>query len=134
MTAEVDLPARRSALTGWDAVRLPLLLALGLLLGLWGALLVPAGPRVGSTVLSVGAALAVVGNPLAARVGLRSVPRFGGAAVLAGWCAVALAVSVHRSNGSVVLPGSGDLAVPALVYVVGGLAAGALAALFRTGR
>lgn len=130
----LDAPLRGRALGPLDALRLPLLVALGLLLGVWGAFLVPTGPRVGAHLLSAGAAVAIVGNPIAVRLGQRAVPRFGGAALVAGWAAVAIAFSLHRSNGSVVLPGSGDLATPALVYVIGGMLAGVVAAVVRTRR
>lgn len=113
-------------------LRGPLLVVLGVLLGVWGAFLVPAGPRVDGQVLSLGAALAIVVNPLAVRLGLRAVPRWGGFLLLAGWTVVAVLLSIRTSGGSVVLPGSGDLAGVALAYIVGGLVTGAVAATVRT--
>lgn len=116
-------------LSPYDVVPALLLLVLGLLVGIWGALLVPAGPRVGGDLMSVGAALGVVGLPLLCRLGVRALPRFGGLAVLAGWLVAAIGLGTGvRSNGSVVLPGSGDLAVPGLVFLVGGAVLGGLAA------
>ncbi len=126
-------PARRLGRPS-DLAVLPLLAVLGVLLALWGALLVPAGPRLAGHVLSVGVVIAVVGNVLFARLGLRASAPFGGLALMVGWTAVALVLGSRRSNGTVVLPGSGDLAVPALVFVLGGLVAGILAAGLRMRR
>lgn len=111
---------------------IPVLALLGVLVGIWGALLVPDGPRVSGHLLSLGAALGLVGVPLVCRLGVRALPRFGGVVVLLGWLAAAVLLGgTSRPNGSVVLPGSGDLAVPALVFLLGGAVLGALAALAR---
>lgn len=110
----------------------PVLAVLGGLAGVWGALLVPDGPRLSGHLLSVGSALGLVGVPLLCRLGVRALPGFGGVVVLLGWLAVAVVLGgTSRSNGSVVLPGSGDLAVPALVFLVGGAVLGSVAALVR---
>jgi hypothetical protein len=111
-----------------------ILLALGVLLGIYGALLVPHGPRVGGHVLSVGVLLAVVGNAAAGLLGTRIAGRFGGLTPLIGWLVVALAFSSSRPNGSVILPGSGDLAVPALLFLLLGALAGAVAAALGSAR
>lgn len=110
------------------------LLCLGLLLAMYGALLLPRGPRVAGHVLSVGVVVAVVGNVAVAVLGRAAAGRFGGATPLLGWLVVAYACSVGRPNGSVVLPGAGDLAVPALVFLFGGAIAGALGAALKPPR
>ena len=46
-----------------------LLFVLGLVLGVFGALLIPAGPRIGSVLLSVGVAVALIGNVVAGVLG-----------------------------------------------------------------
>lgn len=108
------------------------LAVLGLLAGIWGTLLVPDGPRLSGHLLSLGAALGLVGLPLLCRLGVRALPRFGGVVVLLGWLAAAVTLGgTSRPNGSVVLPGSGDLAVPALVFLLGGAVLGSAAALVR---
>lgn len=110
----------------------PVLLLLGVLAGVWGALLVPDGPRVSGHLLSLGAALGLVGVPLLCRLGLRALPGFGGFVVLLGWLAAAVVLGgTTRPNGSVVLPAAGDLAVPGLVFLFGGAVLGAAAALVR---
>ncbi|HEX7353248.1 MAG TPA: hypothetical protein VF288_00255 [Mycobacteriales bacterium] len=115
-----------------DLLMIPVLAVLGALAGVWGALLVPDGPRVAGHLLSLGAALGLVGLPLLCRLGARALPRFGGVVVLLGWLAAAVTLGgTTRSNGSVVLPGSGDLAVPALVFLLGGAVLGSFAALVR---
>ncbi|MGH3745450.1 MAG: DUF6113 family protein [Mycobacteriales bacterium] len=136
MTAAVpgSPPPRRARLrlSAVDIVMIPVLALLGVLVGIWGALLVPDGPRVSGHLLSLGAALGLVGVPLVCRLGVRALPRFGGVVVLLGWLAAAVLLGgTSRPNGSVVLPGSGDLAVPALVFLLGGAVLGALAALAR---
>lgn len=136
MTVDAPPPPARPAasppaarLSPFDLLPALLLLLLGVLVGVWGALLVPAGARVGGHLLSVGAALGLVGLPLLCRLGVRALPRFGGLAVLAGWLVAAIGLGTGvRSNGSVVLPGNGDLAVPGLVFLIGGAVLGGLAA------
>lgn len=122
----------RPSVSAVDVVMVPVLVLLGVLAGIWGALLVPDGPRVSGHLVSLGAALGVVGLPLLCRLGVRALPGFGGVLVLLGWLAAAVVLGgTSRSNGSVVLPGSGDLAVPGLVFLLGGAVLGAVSALFR---
>jgi hypothetical protein len=110
-----------------------LLFALGVLLALYGAFLVPRGPRVGGHVLSVGVLVAVVGNAAGGLLGGRAAGRFGGVTVFVGWLIVAFTLTVQRPSGSVVLPGGGDLAVDALLFLLLGAVAGALSAALATG-
>lgn len=136
MTADTpgsgEPPRARRSLTVVDLLVVPVLALLGVLAGVWGALLVPDGPRISGHVVSLGAALGVVGVPLLCRLGIRALPGFGGVVVLLGWLAAAVVLGgTRRPNGSVVLPGSGDLAVPALVFLLGGAVLGAAAALVR---
>lgn len=126
--------ARRPLWRRSDAALLPLLVVLGALLGVWSVLLVPTGPRVGGHVLSVGVALAVLGNLLFVRVALRASRPLGGVLLLGGWAAIVLVAAGRRANGSVLLPGAGDLAVPSLLVLYGGLVAGLLAAFVRVPR
>jgi hypothetical protein len=122
----------RASLSALDLALIPVLALLGLLGGVWGALLVPEGPRLSGHLLSLGAALGVVGVPLLCRLGVRARPGFGGVVVLLGWLAAAVVLGgTRRPNGSVVLPGSGDLAVPGLVFLLGGAVLGSAAALVR---
>lgn len=122
---------RRPLWRAADAAVLPLLALLGAVLGVWSVLLVPTGPRVGGHVLSVGVVVAVLGNLVFVRVALRASTPLGGVLLLAGWAAVVLVAAGRRANGSVLLPGAGDLAVPSLVTLYGGLVAGLLAAFVR---
>ena len=136
MTAEAPDSAQpshaRRRLSMIDLFVVPVLALLGVLAGIWGALLVPAGPRVSGHVLSLGAALGVVGVPILCRLGIRALPGLGGFVVLLGWLVTAVVLGgTRRPNGSVVLPGSGDLAAPALVFLLGGAVLGAVAALAR---
>lgn len=129
-----DAGDRRASSTLWPAAVVHLLLlALGVLLGLYGAFLVPSGPRIGGHVVSVGVIIAVVGNVLGALLGGRAAGRFGGAALFVGWLITAFTLSVQRPSGTVVLPGSGDLALDALLFLLLGAAAGAIAAALASG-
>lgn len=125
---------RRWGLRPTDAAVLPLLVVLGALLGVWSVLLVPTGPRIGGHLLSVGAAVAIVGNLVVVRIGHRASAPFGGAVVLLGWTVVVFLLQERRANGSLLLLGAGDLAVPGLVASFGGLVVGLLAALVRVPR
>ncbi len=130
-----DPPPRRTPLwRSGDEVVLPLFVVLGALLALLGAYLVPTGPVVGRHVLSIGAAVGVVGNVAAVRLSLRTATAFAPLVLMIAWTAVAIVLSSGRSDGSVVLPGSGPLAVPALVFLVGGLGAGIAAGVLRPPR
>lgn len=106
--------------------------ALGVLLGLFGAFVVPLGPRVGGTLLSAGVLVAIAGNVTAARLGVAGLGRWGGVGPLFGWLIVALALGATRPGGSVVLAG-GDLSVSSYLFLFGGAVGGAVAALVRTG-
>jgi hypothetical protein len=110
-----------------------LLVALGVLLGLYGAFLVPRGPRVDGHVLSVGVLVAVVGNVCAGLLGGRAAGRFGGVAVFVGWLITVFTLSIQRASGTVVLPGSGDLAFAALLFLLLGTVAGAVASALASG-
>jgi hypothetical protein len=128
--------ARRPVLpaVAFPVLVVAVLLLLGGVLAVLGAFLVPTGPRVGGHVLSLGAAIGVVGNVAGARLSLRALPTLGPVAMLVGWTVVAVVLSARRSNGSVVLPGSGDLAVPGLVFLFGGVVAGLAATFVRVRR
>lgn len=105
-----------------------LLFLVGVLLGVHGALQVPRGPRVGGSVLSTGLLIGVVGNIAAPRLGRALAGRYGGIAPVSGWLVAALAMGTTRPAGSVVLPGGGDLAVPALLFLLLGSLVGVAAA------
>jgi hypothetical protein len=124
-------PRRTPLWRSGDEVVLPLFAVLGAVLALLGAYLVPTGPVVDRHVLSLGAAVGVVGNVAAVRLSLRTATAFAPLVLLIGWTAVAIVLSSGRSNGTVVLSGSGPLAVPALVFLVGGLVAGIASGLLR---
>jgi hypothetical protein len=104
------------------------LFALGVLLGIYGAFLVPSGPRLGGTVLSLGVLIAVVGNVAGPWLGRAAAGRFGGITPLVGWLLATLALGTARPAGSVILPGGGDLAVPAWLFLLLGAVAGAVGA------
>ncbi len=125
------VPSRR-----FLAVAYLVLLLLGGVLGLLGAFLSPAGPRVGGLLVSLGLVLAVVGNVTAGVLGLSVTgSRLGGAAPVLGWLVVVLPLGSATSAGDLVLPGtprsiaflllgvlSGSL-VPALGHPTRGLTA-----------
>ena len=76
----------------------------GFLLGVYGVLLVPAGPRVGGTLLSVGLALAVVGNTaLAVFVRWLTGTRMGALIPLVGWTPVVGLMGSSRVEGDLLL-------------------------------
>jgi hypothetical protein len=100
---------------------------LGAALGLYGAFLAPAGPRIGGLLLSVGVTLAVVGNGggtllLAYLTGTR----LGAGLLLLGWAPVALWFGGGRPEGDIVLPSNSTsyaflvagIFVPVVVAVV----------------
>jgi hypothetical protein len=111
-----------------------LLIALGVLLAIYGAFLVPRGPRLGGHVLSLGVVIAVVGNLVAGLLGGRAAGHFGGIGPFAGWLITAFVLSSKRPSGSLVLPGGGDLGVDALLFLLLGAVAGAIAAAAAGGR
>ncbi len=102
--------------------------ALGVLLGVWGAFLVPAGPRVGAgagVLLSVGVLVAAVGNPVAALLGAWvAASRLGAVLFVAAWLLTVLELSTSRPGGSVVLVGGGVLAVDSTLFLIVGAVAG----------
>jgi hypothetical protein len=72
----------------------------GLALGVYGVFLVPAGPRPGGTLFSVGLALAVFGNAgLAALVRWWTGTRLGALIPLVGWVPVVLLFGTTRAEG-----------------------------------
>jgi hypothetical protein len=93
---------------------------LGIVLAVLGVFLLPAGPRVGSTlVLPVGLAIAVVGHPLAALAGLWTTgTRAGMLTPLIGWALVVLPLSSGTAEGDVALPGTTLSVVYLLVAVL----------------
>ena len=59
---------------------------LGLVLGVFGALLIPAGPRIGPVLLSVGVAVALIGNVVGGVLGTEMTgSRLGAIAFGVGW-------------------------------------------------
>ena len=98
-----------------------LVLALTVLLALWGAFLVPL--RLGGTALPVGVAVALTNYPLC-RAGAASLGRRAGAAVpMLLWTAIAVALSSQRREGDLVITGS----VRGLAFLLVGLLAAAVA-------
>jgi len=79
----------------------------GVLLGVYGVLLVPAGPRIGGTLLSAGLALAVVGNAgLAMLVRWLTGTRLGAMIPLAGWLPMVALLGSTRTEGDIMLRAS----------------------------
>jgi hypothetical protein len=76
----------------------------GVVLGLYGVFAVPAGPRLGTTLLSLGVALATVGN-IAVAVFVRWLAgtRLGATIVLLGWVPTVVWLGTARPEGDVVL-------------------------------
>lgn len=104
------------------------LVALGVLLAFVGAFLVPAGPRIaGAPPVSVGDAIALVGNAGAAWLALAMTRRRGRAAIpLVSWTVVTLALMATRVSGSYVFA-AGDLTVPSYLFPLLGLLGGTVA-------
>lgn len=107
---------------------LVLLAALGVLLAVVGAFLVPLGPRIGgSPPLSLGDLLAVAGNAVAAWLGLAMTRSRGRAALpLVTWTVVTFVLMASQTNGSYVFA-AGDLTVPSYLFPVLGLIGGTAA-------
>lgn len=83
-----------------------LLFVLGLALGAFGALLIPAGPRIGSVLLSAGVAVALVGNLVAGRLGVAMTgSRLGAAVAGIGWLVAVLPLGATRPEGDLVVTG-----------------------------
>jgi hypothetical protein len=81
---------------------------LGVGLGLYGVFLLPAGPAVGSTVLSIGLLFALVGNTAAAvLVRWLTGTRLGPVTVLIGWIPIVLMFAATRPEGDLLVRSSG---------------------------
>ena len=94
-----------------------LVLALALLLALWGAFLVPL--KVGTIPVPVSVLLALVGNAALGWWGGRLYGRLGAAGPGIVWLVVALSLSTQRREGDLVVPGS---AMGLLFLLVGAVA------------
>jgi hypothetical protein len=107
------------------------LLVLGATLATIGAFLVPAGPRIGSFLVSYGVIVAVVTNPGVAVLGARLTgTRLGAAAPLAAWL-VMLWVLNSRPEGDRIPP----FDLKGGIFLVAGLLAGVITVtLVRTER
>jgi len=110
------------------------LLVLGMLMGLYSSLLSGRGPGFAGHVFTVGVGIAIVGNVCAVILGRTAVGTVGGITPLAGWLLVVYACSISRPNGSFLLPGSGDLALPTIMFQVLGAIAGAAAMVVKPRR
>ncbi|AEH08351.1 hypothetical protein FsymDg_0839 [Candidatus Protofrankia datiscae] len=92
----------------------------GLALGLYGVFLVPAGPRPGGVLLSVGIAVAMVGNTgLAVLARWLTGTRLGAVIPLAGWVPIVLWLAAARPEGDLLLQAK---AAGYLFMVLGALA------------
>jgi hypothetical protein len=76
----------------------------GVALALYGVFAVPAGPRLGTVLLSLGVCLAVVGN-VAMALFLRWLAgtRLGATAVLIGWVPTVVLLGTERPEGDLIL-------------------------------
>jgi hypothetical protein len=81
----------------------------GVVLGLYGVFAVPAGPRLGTTLLSLGVAIAAVGN-VAVAVFVRWLvgTRLGATIVLLGWMPTVVWLGTSRTEGDLVLQATGN--------------------------
>ena len=95
-----------------------LVLALTVLLALWGAFLVPF--RVSGTLVPVSWLLAVAGNVVLGTAGGRLYGRAGAVVPMLLWLVVALTLGSRRAEGDLVVPGSTTGLVFLLVGAVGG--------------
>lgn len=104
----------------------------GVVLGGYGVFSVPAGPRVGGVLLSVGLAVAVVGN---VAVGLLvrwlTGTRLGATIVLGGWIPAVLWLAASRPEGDLLLRAS---STGYLFLILGSLSPVAAAVFGRTRR
>lgn len=83
-----------------------LLFVLGLVLGIFGAFLIPAGPRIGSVLLSVGVAVALIGNIVSGVLGTEMTGNRLGAIVPGiGWIVAVLPLGAKRPEGDLVVTG-----------------------------
>lgn len=111
-----DVPSR-----AYLALAYIVLVLLGAVLGVLGAFLTPAGPRVGGFLLSLGVGLALVGNLVAGTLGLRAVgSRLGAGAPLIAWLVVVLPFGSVTPAGGVVLSGTPRSIVFLLVGALAG--------------
>jgi hypothetical protein len=117
--SETSPPAEPSQ--GEVAASYGLVLALALLLALWGAFLVPL--KVGTVPVPVSVLLALVGNAALGWEGGRLYGRLGAAGPGLVWLAVALSLSTQRREGDLVVPGS----VMGLLFLLVGAVASAVA-------
>ena len=95
-----------------------LVLALTVLLALWGAFLVPF--RVSGTLVPVSWLLALAGNVVLGTAGGRLYGRAGAVVPMLLWLVVALTLGSRRAEGDLVVPGSTTGLVFLLVGAVGG--------------
>jgi hypothetical protein len=101
-------------------------------LALYGVVAVPAGPRIGGTLLSLGLAIALVGNAGAAMlVRWLTGTRLGAMTVLIGWSPVVLALGSSRPEGDLMLRASLD---GYLFLILGALSPVVVAVLGRARR
>jgi hypothetical protein len=105
-------PVQRTPPDGLTPSPLPLLGAvvllfvLGLVLGIFGALLIPAGPRIGSVLLSVGVAVALIGNLVSGVLGVEMTGNRLGAIVPGiGWVVAVLPLGAKRPEGDLIVTG-----------------------------
>ena len=74
-----------------------LLFVLGLVLGIFGAFLIPAGPRIGSVLLSIGVVVALIGNIVSGVLGTEMTGNRLGAIVPGiGWVVAVLPLGAKR--------------------------------------
>jgi len=79
----------------------------GVILGVYGVAAVPAGPRLGNTLLSLGVLLAVVGNVgIPVLVRWLTGTRLGACIMLVSWVPVVLALGSSRGEGDLMLRSS----------------------------
>jgi hypothetical protein len=112
-----------------------LLFVLGLVLGVFGALLIPAGPRIGSVLLSVGVAVALIGNLVSGVLGMEMTGNRLGAIVPGiGWVVAVLPLGAKRPEGDLVVTGDTKGYAFLLVGLLTAVAIAALAPLWTDRR
>jgi hypothetical protein len=108
-----------------------LLFVLGLVLGIFGALLIPAGPRIGPVLLSVGVAVALVGNIVAGVLGTEMTGNRLGAIVPGiGWVVAVLPLGAKRPEGDLIVTGDTKGYAFLLAGLLAAVAVAALAPLW----
>ncbi|OHV37875.1 MULTISPECIES: DUF6113 family protein [Pseudofrankia] len=128
-TSSVDQRAEPSRLFLGCAYAFGLLA--GVVLGVYGVAAVPAGPRPGGTLLSLGLLLVVVGNvgvPILVR--WLTGTRLGACIMLIGWTPVVLALGSTRGEGDLMLRASST----AYLFMGVGVVAPLLVAVLRPSR